>query len=182
MGKYTGPVIGGVLLLMFGVNMWAQQKGAKNAARNTTKNTTKNTETTAGKTNKKVAYMPTVTLGNGDFSGGVLKVPMFDSLLKKGLHARDASGQQLRVISFNFNYFERNYYEDSAGDLHMMYDISKEFCQGDTISSNISGIIYDRAKWGDTVYFDQVLVTKDLPGQSKPDTFLGKTIKCALVK
>ncbi len=174
MGKYTGPVIGGVLLLMFGANMWAQQKGAKNTA--------KKTETVATKTNKKVAYMPTVTLGKSDYSGGAITAPRFDSLLKRGLHANDAAGQPLKIISFYFNYFERNYYEDSAGDLHMMYDISKEFCQGDTISSNISGIIYDRAKWGDTVYIDQILVTHNLPGQNKQDTFLGKSIKCGLIK
>ena len=168
--KQTGTTVGAVLLLMFCVSLWAQQKKGGTTG---TKETNKPT--------KKVAYMPVITLGNSGFSGGPIRVSLFDSLLRQGIHSRDTTGNILTIVSFNFNYLERVLYEDSAGDMHMMVDYSKEYCPGDTVTTNVSGSIYEHAKSGDTVIIDQVLLTKIRPNQ-KTDTFLGKSLKCVLTK
>ncbi len=170
MRKQTLPLIGTFFLMVFCVSLWAQQKkGAKQADKATSKPA------------KKPAFVPVVNLGNSAYNGGPISVSLFDSLLRQGIQSRDQEGNVLSVIGFNFMYFDRQVYEDSAGDLHMMVDLSKEYCPGPNVTPNVAASIYDRIKGGDTVIIDQVLLTKNRPGQ-KADTFLGKGLKCVLTK
>ena len=170
MRKHTGPVVGIFLLMMFCVSLWAQQKkGAKLP------------EKTSNKSTGKAAFIPLVTVGHSEYSNGPIKVALFDTLLKQGLHSKDQEGNPLTVIGFNFSYYERVVYEDSSGDLHMMVDFSKEYCPGSTITENVAASIYDRIKGGDTVLMDRILLTKNRHGQ-KADTFLGKSIKAVIIK
>ena len=130
---------------------------------------------------KKVAIRPTIYLGHSDFAGGKISVGRFNTLLKQGINAHDSLGNKYNIIGFYFNYAERKLYEDSAGEALLQFDLLREFCPGDTISSTISESIYDRVKRDDTVFFDQVMLTKIKPGQ-RLDTFLGKDMKCAITK
>ena len=162
-----------ILLVTFGVSLWAQQKGAKPPVK---------TEGNTAKSNKKSLYMPVVTIGRSGYSGGLIKADQFKSILKDGLKSQDSTGQMLKVVSFNFTYGERGFFEDSAGEIHMMMDLMSEFCIGDTISSNVGGVIYERVKAGDTIYFSQIALEKRWPKANKTDTFLGKSFKCAITK
>jgi hypothetical protein len=161
----TRPVLSAVFFMMLCFSLIAQQKKAAAPEKN----------------NKRKAYLPIVTLGKPGFAGGQIKAANFDSLLKQGIYSHDSAGNPLNVVSFNFSYLERMIYEDSVGDLHQVTDISKEFCKGNTVTENIAGSIYERIKSGDTVRIDEVLLTKNKPGR-KIDTFLGKSIKCIIIK
>ncbi len=137
-----------VVLVAFGLNLWAQQKaGAKADGK--------------GKSTSNI-LLPTVYLGKSDYSGGNIRKDDFDRLLKQGLTSRDSAGNKYKVMSFDFNYVERELYEDSIGNLKIMADVYFEYCPGDTISGNIAASIYDRVKAGDTIYVDRVKVAKYL--------------------
>jgi hypothetical protein len=147
----------------------------------------------AGKTDKaKKAFVPPVYLGNSDYSGGLIKKKVFDSLLRQGLKSRDSLGNTYRPIGFDFSYAERNLYEDSAANLVVLTDFSSEYCTGDTLSADISTStenaqsIYQRTKAGDTAYFDHIKL-HILPGNvifSGRDTLpiLGRGMKFVIVK
>jgi hypothetical protein len=111
----------------------------------------------------------------------------FDRLLRQGLTSSDSMGNKYKVVDFDFNYIERELYEDSIGNMKVMTEILFEHCKGDTVTSNISSGIYDRSKAGDTVYIDQVSVVRYKNGKgNKPvyDSIVmgAKGIKCILTK
>ena len=134
---------------------------------------------------KKIMY-PTVYLGHSEFKGGNIRKEEFDKLLKDGLTSKDSMGNRYKVLGFEFNYAERQLYEDSAGNLKVMTDFLFEYCPGDTITSNISASIYERTKPGDTVFVNKVMVVKYINKTDKtlPDTaaILAKGLKCVIVK
>lgn len=116
-------------------------------------------------------------LGNSVMNGGAVPKATFDALLKQGLHAKDSLGGVCTIVSFDFNYVERNLYEDSAGKLMVVPDYLLEHCFGDTITKDIAASIYDRTKEGDTTYFDNIVVTRPdgSPG-------MGKSMKFTITK
>lgn len=99
-------------------------------------------------------------LGTSNLKSGLVSKETFDSLLKQGIRATDSTGTVYKINSFNFNYAERNLYEDSVGNLMIIPDYMLEHCFGDTITKDIAASIYQRTKAGDTAYFDQVIVTR----------------------
>ncbi len=159
------------VLAITGLNLWAQQvsKGK--------------TDGQADATRKML--LPTVYLGKSEFHGGVIKKEDFNRYLKQGLTSHDSMGNKYKVVSFEFNYVERELFEDSVGNLKVMTEDLFEFCKGDTITSNVAGSIYDRVKAGDTVYIDRVLVAKYLNKNMKSiDTIAigARGMKCVITK
>ena len=137
--------------------------------------------------NTKKILFPTVYLGRSEFKGGLISKAEFDRLLKQGLTSTDSLGNKYKVVDFDFNYIERELYEDSIGNMKVMTEILFEHCKGDTVTSNISSGIYSRSKAGDTVYIDQVSVVRYKNGKgNKPvfeSTVLGaRGIKCIITK
>ena len=116
-------------------------------------------------------------LGHSDRDGGQITKPVFDSLLKQGLTARDSFGGAYPVDGFTFSYAERNLYQDSLGKLVLMTDFYTEYCPGDRVSPAIANNLYDRTKAGDTAYFDNVKVKLRDGGQ-----MITKPLKFILVK
>ncbi len=110
--------------------------------------------------------LPYVYLGKSDYKGGPIRRDEFNRLMKQGLTSRDSVGNKYKVVSFGFNYAERNLYEDSIGNLKVMTDFLYEFCPGDTVTQNISASIYERIKAGDTVFIERVTVVKYLTNKS----------------
>ena len=157
------------LLMLFVANLGGQQRKVNRQD--------KLPEATKVKKNLK----PQLYLGKSGFCGGKIKVSTFDSLLRQGVSCHDSDGRQYDVIGFNFDYYERKIYEDSAANMIFLTDYSTEYCLGDTVSESISRSIYSRIKSGDTAAFDRVtLVRKNT--QNKTDTFLGTGMKCYLDK
>ncbi|MBC7553125.1 MAG: hypothetical protein H7257_04025 [Taibaiella sp.] len=168
MFKKTTTIFTGVILLMFGLyKAIAQQKGKE--------------KTVAAAKPKKAALTPVVYLGKSDFAGGKISVSKFSSLLKQGISARDSAGNTYNIVGFYLNYDEMRLYEDSVGESIITMDLSREYCSGDTVSTNIAQSIFDRVKKGDTVFFDQVMLTKNAANR-RLDTFLGKDLKCIIMK
>jgi hypothetical protein len=117
-----------------------------------------------------------VYLGN-QFSGGTISSDAFRASLAKGLNGKDSLGKTYKVNGFRFTYVERNLYEDSAGNLKVMPDYLMEYCFGDTIISFMRNNIAERAKAGDTVYFEDITLTSP-EGMGAQ----GKGIKLVLTK
>jgi len=113
-----------------------------------------------GDDSKKKLKVFTTYLGSSDYKGGMIPKPVFDSLIRKGVSARDSAGNNYKVSEFVFSYSERNIYEDSTGKLVIMTDYLSEYCLGDTLSPSFQNFIYrdHRTKHGDTVYLDKVKV------------------------
>jgi len=181
-----------ILLVITGLNLSAQQK---------------KTDSKATQPNKAShIFKPTVYLGHSEYIGGPIKKDIFCNLMRQGLTSHDSLGNKYRIVGFDFGYAERNLYEDSLGNLMPMTDFSYEHCFGDTLtvdishnnstaisnyldgtpdSSDISRSIYNRAKPGDTIYFEKVLVAKYINAtQSRPDSdaILGRSLKFWIVK
>lgn len=158
------------------LNLWAQQKKANGSA-----------EKAHGEEPAKKILLPTVYLGRSDYKGGPIKKDDFNRLLKQGLTSRDSLGNKYKVVGFDFNYAERELYEDSVGNLKVMVDLLYEHCPGDTITSNVSASIYERVKAGDTVYIDRVSVVRYLSNKSNKtqadSSAIGaKGMKCVIMK
>jgi hypothetical protein len=124
---------------------------------------------------------PIVYLGNSDFHGGKIKVSRFDSLMRQGLSAKDSLGNVYKILGFNFEYYERMLYEDSAANSVVMTDLLMEYCIGDTLSRTVAGSIYSHIKPGDTVAIDKVVMTRAARG-GIADTIFGKSMTCILVR
>jgi hypothetical protein len=97
-------------------------------------------------------------LGRSNYGQGAISKKLFDSLLRQGLTARDAAGNNYKVQSFTFNYAERNLYEDSVGNPIVLTDFITEFCAGDTLSTALKMNIFYKTKPGDTAWFDGIKV------------------------
>ena len=182
-----------ILLIITGFNLQAQQKKPDDkSAQNNKKNTH--------------IFKPPVFLGHSEYTGGPIKKEVFNNLMKQGLISKDSLGNRYRIVEFDFGYAERNLYEDSVGNLVAMMDYLSEHCPGDTLpvditqtkhteisnyldgdpdSGDVSRSIYNRAKPGDTLYFDKIQVAKYISAtQSLPDTsaILARSLKFWIVK
>lgn len=135
-----------LVLLCVAVSLFAQNPKTDN-------------KTAAAKKDTSVYFVP-VYLGQSQYKGGPIPKAKFDELLHQGLTARDSAGNKYNVLGFMFTYVERNLYEDSVGKLIIMPDYLSEYCQGDTIGTNIATSIYERSKQNDTVYFDDISLRK----------------------
>jgi hypothetical protein len=95
-------------------------------------------------------------------------------------------GYKYKVMGFDFNYAERQLYEDSAGNLKIMTDFSFEYCPGDTITRNIASSIYQRTKPGDTIFIDRVMVarytSKTNKNQVDTNVIAARAMKCIITK
>jgi hypothetical protein len=148
-----------IFLMVAGINLLGQQKADSRSSGKT-------------KGGIKHMFMPTVYLGNSDYKGGPIQKDKFVALMKQGLTSRDSLGNKYHVVDFDFSYAEKKVYEDSMGNLMRITDFSTERCYGDTLSWNLTESgdtlrdgevrygIYDRAKPGDTIYFDHIMVEK----------------------
>lgn len=173
------------LFLLFaiaaGLNLWAQNK------KPTTQPAEKaDSKVKSGDQPRKI-FLPTVYLGKSDFCGGNISVTQFSQLLRQGLSSRDSLGNKYKVVGFDFNYFERGYFEDSIGNLKVMTEVLYEYCPGDTITRNVSASIYERIKPGDTVLIGRVNVAKissHKGGKPQPESeaIAAKGIKCVITK
>lgn len=129
-----------------------------------------------GKAKPKPKPIP-VYLGQSNYSSGSIDKKTFDSLFRQGLTSRDSAGRIFKVKEFSFTYGERNLYEDSVGKPMIVTDYLAEYCFGDTVNSFLKVNIPERSKPGDTVYFDQILVTAP-----EGYTAHGKSVKLVIVK
>ncbi len=168
--KRTFSTVCGIIFCFFAVTLWAQKSKKKPAPAKTVEK-----ETVAAYKNytKPIA----VYLGHSSIAGGTVPKQEFDSLLKQGLLGKDSSGVEYKVTGFNFNYAERNVYEDSTGNPIILTDYLIEPCLGDTVDAIIAATIYKRTKAGDTVYIDQIKLLR-------PDneTAAGKSLKVVIGK
>ena len=177
MARRLANIFLSLFLTIVFVPVWAQQ----NAGSNTDKS-----KPAQEKTLPKKILRPNVYLDSSNYSGGEIPKKELDDLLKKRLTAHDSSGNNYRIIGFDFTYAERNLYEDSIGNSEVLVDYMNEYCPGDTITTDISGSIFDRAKAGDTVFIDHIQLMP-YPGNtilSPTDTAIiaGKGLKCIIVK
>ena len=173
-----------IFLLAVCFNLSGQQKASSKPPAN-------------GKATKRL-LMPAVYLGNSDYKGGPITKEKFATLMRQGLTSRDSLGNKYHVVGFDFGYAERKVYEDSVGNLMRVVDFASEYCTGDTLGPDltrtgdtttegeVSYSIYDRAKPGDTLFFDHVMVEKKGRNSllSIADTvpIAAKGIKCVIVK
>lgn len=148
--KRSGNIIGVPVLLCAALSLFAQNPKPDNKA-------------VAAKKDTSVYFVP-VYLGQSQYKGGPIPKAKFDELLRHGLTARDSAGNKYNVLGFMFTYVERNLYEDSVGKLIIMPDYLSEYCEGDTIGTNIATSIYERTKQNDTVYFDDISLRKQADG------------------
>lgn len=168
MMKRTVYILAVSFLMAFAISLFARQKSN-------------------GKTSKQdhILY-PTVYLGNSTYMGGPIKKEEFDKLLKQGITSHDSMGYKYKVMGFDFNYAERQLYEDSAGNLKIMTDFSFEYCPGDTITHNIASSIYQRTKPGDTIFIDRVMVarytSKTNKNQVDTNVIAARAMKCIITK
>ncbi|MBA3829287.1 MAG: hypothetical protein H0X33_10150 [Taibaiella sp.] len=155
--KRRQGLVPGILLLVMAVcvsvNLWAQKK-----VKEKKKTVVVTTTTTEGKHYAR-GKIP-VYLGHSTIESGAMGKRNFDSLMKQGLTSVDSFGNVYKVMSFMFTYAEKNLYEDSAGKLQFITDYLAEACDGDTVDANISRVLYDRTKVGDTIYVDQVILQR----------------------
>lgn len=108
---------------------------------------------------KKLKIIPIpVYLGNSDIDSGVISKPLFDSLVKQGLTARDSGGRIYDVKSFMFTFCERNLYEDSVGNPVIITDYLSEFCFDNKLKGYQLQALLERSKWGDTVIFEKIML------------------------
>jgi len=116
----------------------------------------------ADKKAKPALHKPAIPayLGHSTLTGGNITKPVFDSLLRQGISAKDSLGKDWTVKSFSFIYAERNLYDDSLGTPTVMTDYSEVPCPGDTISADLAIDIYTRTKPGDTVFIDNITISK----------------------
>ena len=182
-----------VVVVMSGVNLWAQQKAGSKA----------DSKQPANGGHK--VLLPAVYLGHSDLRGGAIKKDAFITLMKQGLSSHDDAGIKYTITGFDFSYAERKLYEDSAGNKEVLMDMSSEYCQGDTLASDIayapnmlqSGYLndsadipkglYERIKPGDTLYFDHVRLVKCSKNAAKLQlsdtaTIAGKGMKFFIAK
>jgi len=168
--KRTFSTVCGFLFCFFAVTLWAQKSKKKPAP-------AKTVEKPAVATYKNYTTPIAVYLGHSSITGGTVPKQEFDSLLKEGLWGKDSSGVEYKVTGFNFNYAERNIYEDSTGGPMVLTDYMMEPCIGDTVDAIIAATIYKRTKAGDTVFIDQLKLLR-------PDnqTAAGKALKVVIGK
>ena len=131
------------------------------------------------KTHKNV-FIPQAYIGDADFKGGPIKKDELAALLKKGITARDSSGNRYKVAGFEFAYAEQMLYEDSLGNLLTMIDYNFEYCPGDTLSSAVASSVFSRFKAGDTLYINKVTVMKPIQGNNTD--IAAKGVKAILLK
>lgn len=160
--KYIAYILATFFLLPVCADLFAQTAHQAQSAQ------TSQADTAAKKKMKVQAY-----LGHSDISGGKISKRLFDSLMKQGITAKDSLGNYYKVDGFLFTYAELNIYEDSVGNLVPMTDYREEYCEGDTLSANVSSTLYQRTKVGDTVYFDQISL---IPPKGRPGA-AGKAMK-----
>lgn len=96
--------------------------------------------------------------GRSTATGGKIAKPVFDSLLRQGISARDSSGYEYTILGFYFGYGERKLYEDAVGNLVVLTDYLSEYCPGDTLTPAVMLNIFHKTKPGDTAYFDNIKV------------------------
>jgi len=129
---------------------------------------------------KRLLY-PDTYLGKSHLNGGRISVKLADSLLKQGVWSQDSFGNKYNVVGFNFEYYERMVYEDSAANTLFLTDYAVEYCTGDTLSPNVRQYLYDRIKVGDTFAVVKVIVAR--PNATKnTDTFFAKGMRFYLTK
>lgn len=127
-------------------------------------------------------FIPQTYLGDSELKGGAIKKDDFARLVRKGIYARDSAGNRYKVKGFEFIYGERQLYEDSIGNMMVMFDYLSEYCPGDTLSVGVSGSIYEKLKVGDTAYFNQVEVLRPRPGEETGNVVIGRGMKFAITK
>lgn len=105
-------------------------------------------------------FMPQSYLGSTAYFSGTIPVDVLAGLLKQGVSSRDTAGNSYKVVGFNFSYAERRIYEDSAANPMLVVDYLSEYCPGDTLSSAVSSYLGERLKPGDTLYYQNVSISK----------------------
>lgn len=125
-------------------------------------------------------YRPRVYMGNSEYSGGEIKRTVFTSLMSEELRAQDSTGKRYQVLEFVLNYAERNMYEDSAGYLMVMTDLSSMQIKGNHIDTSLISSLKERIKSGDTMFIERIRLATIPP--AKPDTLAGMPLKCVIIK
>ena len=129
---------------------------------------------------KKIKIIPIpVYLGNSTIDSGLISKPLFDSLLRQGLTARDSGGRVFNVKSFMFTFCERNLYEDSAGNPIILTDYLSEYCFDNKLKDYQLQALLERRKWGDTVIFEKIML--EAADSTKAQGF-GKAMKLIISK
>lgn len=150
------------------------------------------------KTNARKPFLPPVYIGNSDYRGGPITSDRFRELMMQGLKCHDSLGNKYKITGFDFSFAEHRIYEDSVGNLIKAIDFTSIYMKGDMLTpdlttdadttqeGDLSFSIFQRAKPGDTIFFDHIMVRKQGKNTllSIPDTIdiAGKPIKCVIAK
>lgn len=104
---------------------------------------------------KKPVQIP-VYLGYSKVDGGMIRKPVFDSLVRQGLTSRDSNGRMYKIEKFRFTFCERNIYEDADGKLMPYTDYTTEYAYDNKLMDYQLGALITRTKKGDTVIFEDM--------------------------
>lgn len=148
-----------VIAVVATLNVWADDKQKKKEA-------------------KKPVQIP-VYLGYSDIQDGMIKKPVFDSLIRQGLTSRDSTGRAYNIEKFRFTFCERNIYEDAEGNLMPHTDYTTEYAYDSKLMDYQLRALLERAKRGDTVIFEDMTL-KSLDVDSIVST--GKQLKLIITR
>ena len=106
---------------------------------------------------KKPTYRGKTFLAGGVYGNGKVPAKVFDSLMKLPLVSVDSANISHPVTEFSFTYAERGAYEDSTGTLKIMTDYFSVSSEKGLLPDYYINSLKDRVKYGDTVYYNEVI-------------------------
>jgi hypothetical protein len=106
---------------------------------------------------KKIVYKGSTFLAGGIYGNGKIPAKVFDSLVRLPLISKDSANVTHPVIEYSFTYAERGAYEDSTGKLQIMTDYFTTISDKGLLPDYYLNSLKDRIKYGDTVYYSEVI-------------------------
>ncbi len=106
---------------------------------------------------KRPVYKGKTFLAGGIYGNGTIPAKVFDSLMKQPLVSIDSNNISHPVTDFSFTYAERGAYEDSTGTLKIMTDYFTITSENGKLPDYYINSLKDRVKYGDTVFYNEVV-------------------------
>ncbi|KAA5532458.1 hypothetical protein F0919_16860 [Taibaiella lutea] len=108
---------------------------------------------------KKIDFKGSTFLAGGLAGNGKISAKEFESLMKQPLVSKDSQGVLHAVASYSFTYAERGAYEDSTGTLRIMTDYYTAESENGKLPEYYVNSLKERIKYGDTVYYFDVMAS-----------------------
>src|SRR5690606_23156656 len=96
-------------------------------------------------------------LAGGQVGSGTVQLAVFDALVGEAPVARDSLGRICSIVKFDFTFAERGLFEDSTGRLTIMTDYYATQSEDGKLPEFWVKELRERAKVGDTLYFEDIL-------------------------